>query len=103
MKNISVEIIRFVEGGCPGWVECLLSDAEGSPHRFVDKVPVVSDENLLESSSYPCKGLIACEVEEQWQDGCGQMRVRVCTERLWGVETTDGTTRFVLLQSALVA
>ena len=83
-------------------MECILQDALGESHLFVEKVPVVSTDNLGSTSSYPQPGAIACEVEEQWQDSAGRSLVRVSTERPWGVESTAGTTCFTVLLAQLV-
>jgi len=43
MKAIAVEISQVVDdSGYPTFVECLLIDAMGQRHRFVEKEPVVS-------------------------------------------------------------
>ena len=38
MHFISVQIVRFVDSHQPGWVECLLVDAERRRHIIVEKV-----------------------------------------------------------------
>jgi hypothetical protein len=67
--------------------------------RFVEKVPVVSitDEGLDVRNPYPQPGVIACEVIEQlgavaWID----------TSQPWGIESTEGETRFEVAAESLV-
>lgn len=61
MKAIAVQISQVVgDGEFPPFVECLLIDAMGQIHRFVEKEPVVS---LIEMGveSLPAPGVIACD------------------------------------------
>lgn len=102
MPAVTVQISRFVDEHQPGFVECILTDALGESHLFVEKVPIVSTDGLWSTSSYPQPGAIACEVEEQWQDAAGRALARVNTERPWGVESTAGTTCFTVLLAQLV-
>ena len=46
MPAVAVEVIRFVDDSFPGWVEFVLHDACGTNWFFVDKVPVLSTEEL---------------------------------------------------------
>ena len=96
---IAIQIVRFVDDYQPGFVECRLVDAEGQPHLFVEKVPIVSTEDLWLNSSYPQAGAIACEVEAEWTDDRGRSLAKVNTERPWSVASTTGATRFVVLSS----
>jgi hypothetical protein len=101
MPILTVEISRFTDEYQPGFVECKLVDAFGQLHFFNEKVPVVSAEDLWSSSKYPCVGGIECTVEAEWQDESGRHLKRVSTERPWSVESTTGTTTFVVQSSQL--
>ena len=101
MPALAVEISRFVDDHFPGFVECVLVDALGVRHLFIEKSPVVSTESLLSTTSYPRSGTIPCEVQEEWQDLDGRSLVQVTTERPFGVESTSGQSRFVVLSSLL--
>lgn len=97
MPSLAVEITRYVDDHFPGWVECVLLDADGTRHTFVDKVPVVTLANLQSDSDYPQPGSVRCEVEAQWIDDDGRCLVRVSTGRPDGVESSDGASIFVVL------
>ncbi len=101
MKSVKVEITRFVDEDQPGFVECVLIDAEGRRHTFIEKSPIVSSANLWSNSGYPQAGSIACEVREVWKHPEGRVLVRVSTEEPWGVESTEGLTTFVLSSSQM--
>ena len=47
MHNVAVQIVRFVDSGFPGWVECELVDAAGRRHILKDKVPTFTLEDFL--------------------------------------------------------
>jgi hypothetical protein len=102
MTAVSVEIARFVDDRQPGFVECVLVDADGRSHAFVEKGPVVSASNLLPGSKYPRAGSIACEVISEFTDSSGRQLVRIDTDRPHGVESSSGETKFVVLPSQLV-
>ena len=46
MPTLAVQITRYVDDHFPGFVECTFQDAEGKTHVFVEKVPIVSQEEL---------------------------------------------------------
>jgi hypothetical protein len=102
MPAIPVTISRFVDEHQPGFVECVLTDAFGQQHLFVEKVPVVTLEDLWSTSTYPRPGELACEIEAEWQDTEGRFLVRVNTERPCGIESTVGMTNFVLVSSQVL-
>jgi hypothetical protein len=102
MPALTVEIVRFVDEHQPGFVECVLRDAANKEHVFVEKVPIVTTENLWSTSSYPRPGAIECVVQERVEDKNGRVLVRASTEMPWSVESTGGETSFVVLASQVV-
>lgn len=103
MPALQVEISRFIDEHQPGFVECTLVDANGQCHLFVEKVPIVSKEDLWSTSSYPRSGLIECEIEEEeMKTESGLPVFRVSTEKPWGVESTTGQTQFLVKPSQVV-
>jgi hypothetical protein len=101
MATVPIQILRFVDGHQPGWVEGAIHDADGVEHRFVEKVPVVTRENLTAASIYPQTGAIACEVLAHWSDATGRALSRITTRHPWGVESVTGFSEFVV-PSAMV-
>ena len=63
-RNIKVEIVRFVDDSFPGFVECRLVDVWQRTWVFIEKVPVVTTEQLDSASVYPSRGVIAGRVDE---------------------------------------
>ena len=96
MSTVEIEIVRFVADHQPGWVECILVDAFGQSHSFIEKVPVVTTERLSATSTYPQIGHIACEILAEWMDQNGQSLVKVNTERPYGIELSTGLTEFIV-------
>jgi hypothetical protein len=102
MIQVSIQITRFVDPGQPGFVECVLIDAHGKSHAFIEKVPVVTHLDLWSDSTYPVADFIACEIEAELVDSSGRALARINTERPWGMESSTGETHFVVLASQLV-
>src|SRR5215212_1531471 len=101
MIALPVTISRFADDDQPGWVECELSDAFGRRHVFIEKIPVVTEEEVWRDSSYPRGGMFACEVISSWVDEKGRSLSKIDTSRPWGIESKDGQAEFVVLTEAL--
>jgi hypothetical protein len=101
MLGVEVAITRFVDDDQPGWVECLLVDAEGKKHLFIEKVPVVTLEDLNPRSSYPRIGIIACQRLARKRVDDLEI-VKIDTAKPWAVESIDGQASFVVLSHQLV-
>ena len=97
MQAVKFQIIRFVDADQPGWVECELFDAHGEKWTFIEKIPVVTTEDLWEDTDYPRSGFMACKVIETRIDADGRKTVTVDTELPFGIESTAGTYRFTVL------
>jgi len=78
--------------------------ARGRGWRFAylcRKLPIVTNEDLWSTSSYPCEGAIACQLLAQWEGVGGQDLSRIDTSKPWGVESSSGVTEFVVASSQL--
>jgi hypothetical protein len=98
MQNVSVQIVRFVDGSFPGWVECELADADGRRHIIRDKVPLFTAEPLDTESSYPTTGEMECEVLQRFRDESGKELVR-----LRGLESVEGVSEFTVAASLVTS
>jgi hypothetical protein len=96
MHNVSVQIVRFADGHQPGWVKCALVDADGQTHAFIDKVPIFTAQDLDAASAYPVRGIIQCEVVENFRDECGRDLVQISTKMPDHVESTEGLSEFIV-------
>lgn len=102
MPALRVSITRFVEEGQPGFVECEFFDADGARHVIIEKVTVVSSEQLWSDSDYPRDTDIECVVLEHFAGSQGAQLVRIDTELPWHIETTNGQTVFVVEESQVI-
>lgn len=102
MLGLKVQITRFVDDCQPGIVECQLVDAVGHLHSFIEKVPIISSEDLSWNNNYPRPGIIACEEIGRCHNELGKEIVKINTEQPWGVESTDGKSHFEVFQKSLV-
>ena len=94
MLAIKVSIARWVSDDFPGIVECNLIDRFGRNWRFVEKVPVVTEQSLGSDSQYPQPGAIACQVTSRGQDGTGRETAEVDTSIPWGIASVEGASHF---------
>jgi hypothetical protein len=101
VTGVEIQIVRFVEAGQPDIVECSMTDAWGRKHSFIEKVPVVTVEDINETSSYPRRSAVACDVLRRWRDSDDREIVTVDTSKPWGIESTVGQTQFDVLASTL--
>jgi hypothetical protein len=101
MTVVPIKVVRFADEHQPGWVECELLDATGHRHTILEKIPVVTREDLWRDSEYPCDGVVACEVVSTWVDEQGRSLTSIDTSRPWGVESTAGITQFVVFSETL--
>jgi hypothetical protein len=95
---LSVQIVRFVDDGFPGWVECLFTDAAGRAHTLIDKYPMFTAQMLDADSQYPQTGEVECEILRRSQDARGGELVCI---RMLGIESTEGLSEFVVLPMQL--
>lgn len=102
MQGVNVQIAKYLGDDQPGWVECNLTDAQGRDWRFVEKLPIVTRDSLNASSALPQPGVIACEVVSNSFDVAGHAIAEIDTARPWGVESTEGVTRFVVRAEQLM-
>ena len=96
MAAIRVPIVRWVDDYFPGWVECFLTDAYGTVWSIVEKLPVVSSEDMREIGQFPPTGFIACAVIGKSVNAQGQTLCRISTKKPWGIEAVDGTATFTV-------
>lgn len=102
MPAVSIQITSCVDDHFPGWVECVLMDARGAAHTFVEKISVVCAGGLGMDSAYPCHGAIQCEIKKQWKDQAGRAFAQICTDQPWGVASVHGQSLFTVFSAQLV-
>lgn len=101
MHGVNVLIAKYVNDDQSGWVEVNLTDAGGHEWRFVEMLPIVTRDSLNASSTLPQPGVIACEVISNSVDVAGHAIAEIDTTRPWGVESTEGVTRFIVRREQL--
>jgi len=101
MPRLRGSIIRFVDQHQPGFVECEFTDANGTIHTIVDKVPIFSVDDLWSDSVYPQPGFAGCEVLARLEDPRGHKLARVTIAKPDCLESTGGRSEFVVLESQI--
>jgi hypothetical protein len=101
MLGIAATIERYTDEHFPGWVAFSFVDAAGVVHRFEEKVPTVTRENLSPQSTYPRPVVIGCEVISGRWAADGRELVLVDTSQPFGIESSAGVTRFEICRTQL--
>ena len=96
MAQLLVQIVRYVDDGCPAWLDCEFVDAEGCLHTLRDKVPIFTAEPIDGLTEIPRPLLVACEILAEWQDERGRQLVRITTEKPYCLESLEGLSEFVV-------
>ena len=99
MPELLLKIVRFVDDYQPGFVACEFTDSNGYLHTIIDKVPTFTSDYLESTSSYPRAGAARCEVLESFRDDTGRALVRITIDRPDGIESTQGVSEFLVLES----
>jgi hypothetical protein len=99
MPCLRVEIVAFVDESFPGFVRCAFVDADGKRHTFIEKVPVVTTQELWRDSTYPQPGIVPCEGVEKVQDGS---LVRVSLGVGDSMDSPGYSADFIVFESQLV-
>lgn len=102
MKALKIIITRFISNDQPGFVECRFHDAWNKEFIVEEKIPVLTTEDLDESSTYPKNGSIACEIIREWEDENQRKLITINIGNPWSVETTNGLTQFDVEQKDLI-
>ena len=66
MTCLRVDIVAFADESFPGFVRCAFADADGNRHTFIEKIPVVSTQELWTDSNYPQPGMVPCMIVEKY-------------------------------------
>lgn len=96
MACLKVRVLKIWDADWyPGLAECSMLDAYGKEHRFCDKIPIFSADDIT-PESLPCDGVICCVL-------CGELNgmVKIDTERPYHVESTTGQHLFYVLPNQL--
>jgi len=90
MADIAVSILRWVaDEPQPGFVEFSIVDCDGRDWRFVDKLPVVTAEDLDKTSAYPRPGSVRCKILSFDHDAAGREIALIDTDKPWCIQTAD--------------
>ena len=89
MNFLMVDIIEYFQGDFPEYVLCQFFDVFGKKHYFNEKIPIVSSENINDTTILPKKGFIAGEFINK-----GDELIYFSTIKPYDIETIDGINTF---------
>ncbi len=72
MTCICVDIVGFADESFPGFVNCAFADAHGNRQTFIEKIPVVTAQDLWNDSVYPQPGALPGAKVECTHDDAGR-------------------------------
>lgn len=98
MTCLRVEIVGFVDESFPGFVRCAFADANGKRHTFIEKVPIVTTEDLWSDSVYPQQGTLPCENVETLESDTDRRLARVTIDPIDSPDSLE----FIVCESQLV-
>lgn len=101
MVGLKIEITRFVEEGQPNVVECRFFDAHSKEHLIIEKVSVISAQDLSATDVYPRDEVISCTVLQKRNQGESGI-IEIDTSKPWGIESIEGKTVFEVRPDQLV-
>ena len=84
-----VDIIEYFQGDFPEYVLCQFYDVFGKKHYFNEKIPIVSSENINNTTILPKKGFIAGEFINKGDD-----LINFSSIKPYDIETIDGINTF---------
>lgn len=102
MVGLKVKITRFISSDQPGFVECQFTDAWNKHYTIVEKIPVLTVEDLDGNSNYPLDGIVACNITGELEDTDGRKLVSIDTKMPWAIETIQGLTKFDILAEDVI-
>lgn len=101
MLGVRAKISRHVDDAFPGWVECVLVDAFGHKHVFVEKIPAVLADPAVLAMGLPQPVVLACLEIGRSKQKDGSELVHIDTYTLFGFESKAGIAQFDVLSEQL--
>jgi hypothetical protein len=102
MTCLRVDIVAFVDESFPEFVRCAFADANGKRHTFIEKIPVVTTEDLWSDSIYPQQGTVPCEKVESSVGGPARGLARVTIGVGDSMDLPGYSEQFIVRESQLV-
>ncbi len=90
---VEVEILGVESEDFPVWIECKLTEFDGSEHRIIEKLPVLTEQEL-NTKKLPTTLQIECTVLS-----IDQEKVLIDLSMPLGIQSTEGVQKFVVHSS----
>jgi len=100
MICLRIDVIGFVDESFPGFIRCAFADANGKRHTFIEKIAVVTTENLWSDSVYPQQGTVPCGKVDSLEDGSGLARITIGVGD--SLDSPGYSEQFIVRESQLV-
>ena len=87
--RVRATALRMTDDHFLGWIEVVVEDAEGRSHHIVEKVPVLTEDDLRADSVFPVELWLSGHIEH-----ADSQKVTLTLDS--GVETVDGLGRLTV-------
>jgi hypothetical protein len=95
---LRVDIVGFADESFPGFVHCDFTDANGNRQMVLEKIPVVTTEDLWTDSTCPQPGMLPCERVGCLHDDAGRALTLVSINPMG----PDYPAQFIVFESQVV-
>jgi hypothetical protein len=97
--SVKLTIIEVMKGDdydhFPGWIKCVLIDARGESHIFIEKIPVF----CADWNQSPANASLDCMLEGRTLGESNQILCHVSSKKPWGLESIDGRSEFIVTEA----
>ncbi|MCR5888868.1 hypothetical protein LRS06_14055 [Hymenobacter sp. J193] len=101
MAELTVTIKEFFDDAQPGWVRAIFYDIDRKQWSIVEKIPIVTEDDLDEHSHYPQQGLVATSIRETYKLD-GQEIAVIDLSQPDSICAEDGTEVFHVFKEQLI-
>lgn len=102
MGFLRVKVTAYISNDVPGFVRCEFTDIDGNLHIIEEKVPVLSDQDWNENTTYPLWSLIPGKILDRrieiFTTKTGKEKkktiIKISLEKPWGIYDSNNETVF---------
>lgn len=94
MPYLKIKITGIANNDQPGFVFCSFRDASNQEWNFIEKIPIVSKEDLDEKSIFPLQGIIPVTIKKVWANQKGKKIITIDAFEPLGIATLEKKSLF---------
>ena len=98
---IKIMITRFVDFHQPDIIEFSFTDYKNQIHKFIDKIPIITNQELDENSEYPIEECILIDILNK-EDENEEVLYSFRFKESYGLESTNGESIFKIGKEQII-